>query len=289
VVVSKFPTDPVFVAFGHLDTWGQYQAEYLSRLVAIANVLAPDMVLSSTEANPAYAGGALYDLEVPFVINFGNHRGPEPGPWFGDPVGIVDFGSELAVLNFGRAWDTDTADAAKLLSTRHATRTKIINAFESNAPVSDFLDRHEISLIHYAHGPGPAVAKIGATPTVRVGKVNSESFRVIRFKDQRPISYTYRGHATAPIPFPRGGPAPIRIAYAPANDGTHRAITARFENDLDEPFPNARAVFVLLRGSYGVSGGAMEHTVDSDDAQFTVVSVRFDLPAKGSGAITVEP
>ena len=59
-VVQEFSRDPVFVAWGHLDTWGQYQAEYVERLAAIANVLAADMVLVANEGNPAYAAGALY-------------------------------------------------------------------------------------------------------------------------------------------------------------------------------------------------------------------------------------
>ncbi len=288
-VVDRMSANPVFFGFGHLDTWGQYQAEYVARLVAIANILSPDMVLVSNEANPAYASGALYGLAVPFVINFGNHRSPDPGPWFGEPVSIVDFGREFCVLNFGRAWDGTLVDADKLLEARAGTGVKVINAFESNAPVESFLDRHHIALIHYAHGPGPAVAKLGATPTLRVGKSNSESFRVIRFQDGKPVSYTYKNHATAPIPFARNGPAPIRLNYSPANDGTHREVVARFENDLEESFPHARATFVLPHGNYQVDTGRIERAVESDDHRFTVVSVRFDLRAKAKGAITIRP
>lgn len=288
-VVPDFARDPIFVSWGHLDTWGQYQAEYVERLATIANVLAADMVLVANEGNPAYAAGALYRLEMPFVINFGNHRGPEPGPWFFPPVGVVDFGPEFSVLNFGLAWDRGTAEADQLLAARAPTRLRIINAFESNAPVRELLDRHRVALIHYAHGPGPAVAKLGATPTIRVGKSNSESFRVIRFQEGRPISYTYRGDATAPIPFPRSGPAPIRVLYSPANDGTNRMVTAAFHNDLEERFPQARAVFVVPQGRYRVTGGRVERAIESDDAEFTVLSVRFDLPAKTNGTIRVEP
>lgn len=288
-VVERFPAEPVFVSWGHLDTWGQDQAEYVERLAAVANLLAPDMVLVSNEANPAYAAGALYGLEMPFVINFGNHRGPEPGPWFGDPVGAVDFGPAFTVVNFGRAWDRGVADVDALLAARSGVRTKILNAYEANAPVESLLDRHRVALIHYAHGPGPAVATLGATPTVRVGKSNSESFRVIRFKDGRPVSYTYRGHATAPWPFPRRGRAPLGVEYSPGNDGTHPTVTASYHNELEETFPEARAVFVLPAGRYRAQGGRIESTVTSDDGKHVVVSVRFDLPAKASGAVRVSP
>jgi hypothetical protein len=286
-VVATLPADPVFMSWGHLDTWGQYQAEYVGRLATIANLLAADMVLVSNEGNPAYAAGALDALEMPFVINFGNHRGPEPGPWFGDPVGVVDFGTAFTVVNFGRAWDRNMAEADHLLTARAATRMKIVNAFESNAPVREFLDQHGIALIHYAHGPGPAVAKLGATPTIRVGKSSSESFRIIRFKEGRPASYTYHGHATDPIPFARAARAPLGVTFAPANDGTHRRVTAEFYNELEENFSNARVVFILPRGRYLVDGARLEQAVESDDAVFTVLAARFDLAAMATGRITV--
>lgn len=288
-VTERFSPEPVFVSFGHLDTWGQGQAEYMAQLAEMANIIAPDMVLVSNEANPAYAAGALYALEVPHVINFGNHRAPEPGTWYGTPTGIVDFGTEFTVLNFGNAWDAGTVEADQLLAKRTSTKIKVINAFEANAPLPDFLDKHGVALIHYAHGPGPVVAKLGATPTLRVGKSNSESFRIIRFKGSTPVAYTYLGHATAPIPFLRGESAPIRATYHPENDGSHSEMTALLENDLAEPIPDARAVFVLPRGVYDVAGGRIEQVVFSDDGIFTVLAVRTDLPAESAVTISVRP
>lgn len=284
-VVDQFPADPVLLAFGHLDTWGQEQAEYLSRMVGIANLLAPDIVLVSNEANPAYAAGALYGLDMPFVINFGNHRGPEPGAWFADPVLAVDFGCEFTVVNFSRAWDASFAEADELLAARQDTRIRILNAFEPNAPIREFLDRHRVALIHEAHGPGTKVEKLGATPTLRVGKVNSESFRLIRFRDGRAVSATYRGHASAPIPFPRAGPAPVRVRHEPAAD--NRTFTARWENDLEEAFAGARVVFVVPAGRYGIQGAQLESAVVSDDGRHHVISVRCDLAAKSAGTIVL--
>lgn len=285
-VVEQFSADPVFIAFGHLDTWGQEQAEYLDRIVSIANLVAPDMVLISNEANPAYAAGALHGLEMPFVINFGNHRGPEPGAWFADPVGAVDFGRAFTVVNFGRAWDTSAAEADELLAARKETRIRIVNAFEPNAPVREFLDRHRIALIHDAHGPGTTVAKLGATPTLRVGKANSESFRVIRFRNGQAVSATYRGHATAPAPFRRNAPPPVRLRYDPAGPGD-ATFTARWTNDLEEPFADGRAVFVVPPGNYRVEGGRRENAIASDDGRHLVYSVRFDVAAAASGVISL--
>jgi len=42
-VVTRFPSDPVFVSWGHLDTWGQYQAEYVERLAAVANLRSEEL------------------------------------------------------------------------------------------------------------------------------------------------------------------------------------------------------------------------------------------------------
>jgi hypothetical protein len=79
------------------------------------------------------------------------------------------------------------------------------------------------------------------------------------------------------------------VTYQPANDGRHRTVTARFHNDLEESFPGARAVFVLPRGSYRVTGAQVEQAIESDEGEFTVLSVRFDLPANAAGEIGVHP
>ena len=286
-IVSDYPKNPTFMTFGHLNTWGQNQAEYLSRMVEIANIIAPDMVLIANACNPAYVSGALYGLDMPFVVTFGNHQLPGKEVLFGDPVGIVDFGPHLSILNFGHSWDADISHADRLLADREEIPCKIINAFEHNAPVKDFLDRHNVKMIHDAHGPGRKIMKIGATPTLRVGKVDESSFRIVRFKDYEPVSYTYKGDDVAPIPFNRDDPTPVRVNYEPANGGKHSQVTAHYQNDLEEHFPNARLVFILPKGNYRAKGGYIESEISSDDLKYSILSVRFDLPAKKSGVIEV--
>ena len=199
-VVGDYPEDPVFMTFGHLDTQGQYQAEFERRLAQVANLIAPDMVLISNSVNPAYISGAHQALQVPYAINFGNHQFYGHERWYGDPVGMIDYGPDLCILNFGHAWHVDLSRAEALMASRAGTRIKVINAFEPNAPVEDFLDRHRVQLIHDAHGPGPKVQSIGATPTMRAGKYDEESFRVVRFEDGRVASLTYLGDPIAPSP-----------------------------------------------------------------------------------------
>ena len=288
-VVSRFPSDPVFMTFGHLDTWGQYQAEYLGRLVDLANLIAPDMMLISNEVNPAYASGALYGLDMPCVVTFGNHGVPGPEQWFGEAVGVVDIGPGVSVLNFGRTWDADLSTARSLLDARADVPCKVINAVEHNAPVETFLDKYRVSLLHDAHGPGPRVMKLGATPTIRVGKVDSASFRIVRFKGPVPVSYTYQGDETASIPFNRDGQPPVRVLYEPANDGSHTHLAAQVTNDLKEDFPNGRVGFVLPKGRYRSAGGRIESQVDSDGGKYTVLAVRVDIPATTTVTVRVDP
>lgn len=287
-IVSDWPEDPVLVTFGHLDTSAQYQAEYLERIAGMANLLGADFVLQSTSVNPAYISGALSRLEMPYVTNFGNHMFYGHEQWYGDPVERVDFGPDIAILNFGHLWfDSDSiAKARQLLAARADAEIKIINAFEANAPV-EFLDEHSVRLIHDAHGLGEKVREIGATPTLRVGKVNAVSFRVVRFKDGRVVSATYNGHETKPIPFARDAEPPLQAVHSAPNDGTRDAITTTVSNTLLDAYPNGRVTWVLRRGNYVVEGGRLESNIVSDDGQFSVVTARVDIPAEGNAVVSV--
>ncbi|MDE2832337.1 MAG: hypothetical protein OXN20_19655 [Gemmatimonadota bacterium] len=285
-VVRDYPKDPVFMTFGHLDTQGQYQAEYERQLAEVANLIAPDMVLISNAVNPAYISGSHLVLEMPYAITFGNHQFYGHERWYGDQVGIIDYGPDLCILNFGHPWHVDLSQANALLSSRAKAKIKIINAFEHNAPVETFLDRHKVKLIHDAHGPGEKVMSIGATPTTRVGKINSSSFRVVRFKNGHVTSATYRGDAVAPIPFDRTGPPPLSVTYDPGNDGKHDKVTATVTNMLEDAFPGCRVIFVLPAGAYSVDGGRLEAATTSDNERYTVLTVRMDVPAEGTARAT---
>ena len=176
--------------------------------------------------------------------------------------------------------------AEALMASRANARIKVINAFEPNAPVESFLDRHKVQMIHDAHGPGPKVMTIGATPTIRAGKYDEESFRVVRFEDGRVVSLTYLGDDVAPIPFLREGPSPLEVVYEPVNDGTHDRVTATVTNRLEEAFPDGRVTFVLPAGEYSVEGGRLETAAASDDGRYTVLTARVDMPAEGIVQVT---
>lgn len=280
-VVRKFPKDPVLVTFGHLDTSSQYQAEYLERLANMANLIGPDFVLNSNAVNPAYISGSLTRLDVPYMVNFGNHRFHGHEKWYGDQVGIMDFGPHISVLNFGHAWHADRSKAEALLTASKSAACKIINSYENNAPV-DFLDRHGIRMIHDAHGTGPRVMDIGKTPTVRVGKMSAVSFRVVRFEDSRVATCTYNGHEVNPIPFGREEVPPLRSVITPTNDGTSASPRATVTNEYLDDFPNCRVTFIVPRGEYATDRGRIESSVKSDNGRFLVISVRCDVPAKST-------
>jgi hypothetical protein len=286
-IVGDMPADPVIMSFGHLDTWGQYQSEYLQRVAALADILGPDLVLNSNAVSAAHASGALVDLHVPYAITFGNHQIHGHEYWYGNPVGSIDFGDALAVLNFGHYWHDDPSQAYALLEQRRRTRLKVINAVEPNAPVASLLDEYNIAFIHDAHGPGDRVALMGNTPTQRAGKMNSESFRLIRFAQGRVVSATYGGDPQAPFPFGRSAPLPVRIEFDGPNDGTRTELTASVHNDFVDALPNSRVVFILRAGTVDVQGGRLESAIDSDDGACTVITVRCDLPASGTAKVAV--
>ena len=288
-VVRSYPKNPVFITFGHLDTWGQYQAEYIRRLAEMANLFSPDMVLVSNAVNPAYISGALSKLQMPYIITFGNHQFFGHEKWYGEPVDLIDFGPDLCILNFGHPWHVNLSKADALLSSRAGARCKIINAFEHNAPVESFLDKHRIQMIHDGHGPGKKVMEIGATPTQRIGKQFGNSFRIVRFQDNKVLSCTYQNDEVAPISFDPQADSPLRVAYVPANDGTQTTVTAVVTNTLEELYPNCRLSFVLPRGTYAADRGLVETSIVSDDGKYTVMTVRCDLPSADTLSITVSP
>jgi hypothetical protein len=223
---------------------------------------------------------------MPHLINFGNHEVSGHEEWYGHAITMTDFGPGLSILNLSHAWHGDLSHAYALLESRSKTPCKVINAFEHDAPVEDMLDRYRIPFLHEAHGPNPKVIKIGRTPTQRAGKVNSESFRVVRFQGCRPVSFTYAGDLVAPIPLPRHKPSPLRLVFSPANDGTRRIVTATIENDWKQDFPNSRITFVMPNATYKVDRGRIESAIHSDDGRFVVVSVRLDIPANSDMQVT---
>lgn len=136
-------------------------------------------------------------------------------------------------------------------------------------------------------GPGERVMDMGATPTKRVGKSNSESFRMIRFSGGRVASRTYMGHAIAPVPFKRGAVPPLRTEIDPPADGLQPNVVVTLINDLGEAFPNCRVSVVMPTGTYHCTGGRIESAAASDCGRFTVLTVRADAAAESRTVVNV--
>ena len=115
--------------------------------------------------------------------------------------------------------------------------------------------------------------------------MNSESFRLVRFGGGRVMSCTYHGDPQAPIPYPRADQPPVRIGFDGPNDGARRSVTAVLTNDLLDPLPDCRAVFVMPPGEVELLGGRVENATESDEG-LVIVAARVDLPAAGEVTIT---
>ncbi|MEC7566033.1 MAG: carboxypeptidase-like regulatory domain-containing protein, partial [Planctomycetota bacterium] len=284
-VVKDHPHDPVLVTWGHLDTSGQFQAEYLQRLCAMTNLIAPDMVLSSNCVNPAYIAGAMSTLRSPYLVNFGNHQVPGHSHWYGSTVQIVPLTPKINVLNYGQPWFHGTEQAQGLLQKHPHAEFNLINGFESNAPV-EFLNTNKVRLIHDAHGVGSKAMIIPGTRTQRVGKVNSISFRVVRFKDGFVESCTYDNHPTAAIPFDRHQQPPLRVDY----DLQQTGHVASIVNELKMDFSQAKVRFLVPAGHvYQSSAGEIQTAALSDDKRILEVVVGVDIPRESAITVTLSP
>jgi hypothetical protein len=190
------------------------------------------------------------------------------------------------------SWSSDWSQVKRAFLDRSDAAFRILNAFEWNAPVEELLDACRINLMHDAHGRVPQsrkVERVGTTPTLCVGKLHSDSFRLIRVEKGRPVVAGYNGDQEAPIPVPRGRRAPLSLTFAPANNGRHERVKATITNELNESFADARVRFTMPRGIYKVDGGAIFQQFDSHDGKVTIVDVNVAVEPAGRNVIDIGP
>ncbi|TVS20443.1 MAG: hypothetical protein EA424_03940 [Planctomycetaceae bacterium] len=216
--------------------------------------------------------------------------------WYGDPMGVFEIGPDIAVLNYGWSWEPtynqEAIDAARdLFAPYRNRRIRVLNAYESEPP-REFLEHFGFALVHSAHA-WPRARNMHADDPRQVrghhfsiddgamtfiGKRTSDTFWVVRFADDRVASMTYAGHDTQPWPLDRHGVAPLRVQFDDdvAASGLHRA---RLINEYRESFDACRIDWVLPQGRYEVRGGTVHHSWNSDDGEWTVLTVRTGAPA----------
>ncbi|MCH2612828.1 MAG: hypothetical protein MK006_17315, partial [Pirellulales bacterium] len=135
---------------------------------------------------------------------------------------------------------------------------------------------------HDAHGPGDKLMEMGNTPTQRVGKTNSVSFRVVQFENGKVASATYAGHETAPIPFERDELCPLRIEVLKPSE-------VRVINEYSQAFSKGRVSFVVPNGRYLPTAGQIISESVSDNKKLVEVIVENDIPASSETTITLLP
>ncbi len=330
--------DLTILTWGHTDTWGQLQAEFEQALVSVANIIGPDLVLVSNSVNAAYIAGAMAELDAPYLINFGNHRLQGHERWYGRQVGVLDLGPRMSVFNFGHPWGKgetspdqsfdqngsqspvsrsphpgnlnaqDWQAAQKrlhqLVMDRREIPWKIVNAYEGNAPV-EWLNQHEIRLIHAAHGGQiPKVGTIAGTSTMHVGKRTASSFRIVRMVDGQVASATNPplelarviSEEVPSVPAPPlrivSEVSPLKASEGPqdgeagtASVGTE--LVATVINEFPIPLNSARVIYLVPAGSYQVDRGRIERIVISDDRRWSEITVRIDLQANSHKRLTL--
>ncbi len=274
------------VGFGHTNTWGQVTAEWMGELAEVINLINPEFVLISNEVNWAYLAGALSKLRVPYFITTGNHCYPNYEIFYGARLSVFDCGP-IRGVNVGPIWAENWPAVRRAFDDRPDATIRLINTYEPNVPVEDLLDVYGVRLIHDAHGPGDRIDQWGTTPTWRVGKTNSNSFRLIRFRDGHVVSATYQDDAVEPIPFPRSGSLPLIVTFNGANDGTNRELTAEIINKYDETFENAEVQFIMAKGEYTTSRGRITQQYNSSDTTRTIVHVAVEVEPTSIQQITV--
>ncbi len=75
--------------------------------------------------------------------------------WYGNPMGVVEIGPDIAVLNYGWSWEPrynrQAIEAAEnIFDSYKGHRIRILNAYESEPP-HDFLEQFDFALVHTAH------------------------------------------------------------------------------------------------------------------------------------------
>ena len=112
--------------------------------------------------------------------------------------------------------------------------------------------------------------KMGQTPTQRVGKSNSGSFRLVEFENGQVVSATYHNHPTAPIPFGREQQSPLRVERSSSSSAT-------VINEFDQTFENAQITFVVPNAKYTTTAGRVKSIAISDDDTLAEVIVTMNI------------
>jgi hypothetical protein len=287
-VREPLPADFHIAGVGHMNTWGQQTAEYLTRVAQVAELAGARALLISNEVNAAYISGALQSLRIPYFVTAGNHTMPRWDEYYGDSSIAHDDGA-LRVVTFGR-WPTESwHEAGRLIKERPEATNRILLCYEGYAPI-DLIRDGQVDLLFDGHSdrPHPDTQSF-PRGAFHFRAPTQESIRWIPMNHEG-ISSEVRAADDVPVlDLPRSGPAPLRVSFAAANDGTSSEQTAVITNDYPHHFPRARLRFVMRAGRYRLDGGRMLQTFHSDSGTTTVIDAEVDTPARTGATVSLRP
>ena len=264
-VSVREPLPPEFhvAGIGHMNTWGQETAEYLARVAEVAELAGARTLLVSNEVNAAYVSGALQNLRIPYLVTRGNHTMPRWDEFFGATSQAHDDGP-LRVVTFG-CWPYESwHDAGRLIQERPDATNRILLCYEGYAPI-DLIRDGQVDLLFDGHSDTTHPDGPLFTPgTQQLRAPTQETIRWIPMTHER-ISPDVRSAADIPaLNVPRLGPAPLRVNFSAANDGSSTLQTAVIANEYPHRFPHARVRFVMRAGNYRLDGGRVLQAFPSD-------------------------
>jgi hypothetical protein len=287
-VRELLPPDFHVAGIGHMNTWGQQTAEYLTRVAQVAELAGARTLLVSNEVNAAYVSGALQNLRIPYLVTQGNHTMPRWDEFFGSSSIAHDDGS-LRVVTFGRWPNESWHEAGRLIKERTEATNRILLCYEGYAPI-DLIRDGQVDLLFDGHSDRPHPDSQSFPPgTLQMRAPTQETIRWIPMTRER-IAPEIRGADDVPVlDVPRIGPVPLRVNFTAVNDGTSSEQTAVITNEYARRFPRARIRFLMRAGRYRLEGGRTLQAFQSDTRTTTVIDAQIDVQARTDVTVTVRP
>jgi len=280
-VRPSLPAEFHVAGCGHMNTWGQQTAEYLTRVAETARLAGARTLLIANEVNAAYISGALRDLCIPYVVSPGNHTFGRWDDFYGPSSRAHDDGP-MRIADFGRRPYEPWNQVEALFQRRPDATNRIVVCYEGFAPIS-LIQEQELDLLFDAHSDNAHVARDAFPPRAfHMRAPTQESLRWIPMTHHG-LDPQVKANADVPIlTIPRTGPSPLRTTFQFAEDGTADRQIVTITNEYPLEFPRASVRLVLRRGTYEITGGAIAQKFDSDDGEFSIIDVVARVAAKST-------
>lgn len=207
---------------------------------------------------------------------------------------VGDFGMAVTACPYAHVPDDQMSWLDRVLSEAAGYQGRFVFAHqleqekpEQTTTLKEIFDRHKVTAFLYGHLHKDGLSQTGTTPTklIMTTTMHDGKGRLIRVRDGQIVTSTYNGEPAASMPLD----GRLSLSYAPANDGTAEAVTARLTNPLMESFEQVKLRFVLKKTvkPFQVEGGVLTQRVDTD--QHTLLYVQTTLPAQSEKTVAVKP